>query len=376
MRIGIVAPEFPPSRGGMQAVAHAFASGLAAAHEVVVYTREEQPATEGAYAVRPILAGSLDEDSARLSTEQVDVWFLNNAGYAPLTLRQPYVVYCHGNDFLKPYIRRTSAPLRKLVWPLRKIAGLIRFTKSRRRVRSGLAAAHGVLVNSEVTKQRLLRTFGFVSQQLRVVYPGVDAAFFQPPEPRSGSEFRLLTVSRLDQTNRRKNVDGVLRAIARMKDIPISYAVVGDGSDRARLEQLAEELRIADRVRFLGEVDSEGLLRLYAESDLFVLAPRQTWHDVEGFGIVYVEAAASGVPSLGASRGGRTDAIQPGVTGELVADPSPEAIEQGVRRMWRDRDAYNPEAVQRFAEQFRWEKSVADLEAELVRAHECRAASR
>ena len=106
-------------------------------------------------------------------------------------------------------------------------------------------------------------------------------------------------MSRLSQYTRRKNVDGVLEALALLgREAEVCYTVVGDGDDRGRLENRARELGVERRVEFRGSLGQQELLEAYRRADLFVLASRASRSDVEGFGIVYLEAAASGVPSL------------------------------------------------------------------------------
>ena len=92
------------------------------------------------------------------------------------------------------------------------------------------------------------------------------------------------------------------------------YTVVGDGDDRGRLENRARELGVERRVEFRGSLGQKELLEAYRRADLFVLASRASRSDVEGFGIVYLEAAASGVPSLCSREGGATDAVVDGRT--------------------------------------------------------------
>ena len=115
---------------------------------------------------------------------------------------------------------------------------------------------------------------GLARERVSVAYPGVGEAFFQQREPAPAPDsLRILTVTRISRHTRRKNVDGVLRALASIGDrLPWTYTVVGDGDDRARLEALAGELGIDERVHFTGSVDFEQLLEAYRNADLFILA--------------------------------------------------------------------------------------------------------
>ena len=164
-------------------------------------------------------------------------------------------------------------------------------------------------------------------------------------------------MSRLSEP--RKNVDRVLHALARLKDRhAFRYTVVGDGHDRLRLERLAGELQLADRVRFTGFVSREELLALYAHSDLMVLASGVSRDSHEGFGIVYLEAAASGVPSLAARLAGAAEAIDEGKSGMYVEEVTIEALAEALARFLARQVRFESEACRNFARGFSWARVV------------------
>jgi phosphatidylinositol alpha-1,6-mannosyltransferase len=143
----------------------------------------------------------------------------------------------------------------------------------------------------------------------------------------------LLTVGRLASTERSKGhepIFSILPALrARFPDLV--YVIAGDGDDRERLEARARELGLGpETVRFLGYVPDEELPDLYRLADLFVM-PSAT----EGFGIVYLEAAACGLRVLGGAGDGSNDAIQDARVGATVdpgdLDAMLTAIEAGLR---------------------------------------------
>jgi phosphatidylinositol alpha-1,6-mannosyltransferase len=96
------------------------------------------------------------------------------------------------------------------------------------------------------------------------------------------------------------------------------------------------------------------LLAQYRDNDLFVLPVKATRTDVEGFGLVYAEAAASGLPVLASRAGLATDAIVDGTSGILLDSSSPEAIKDGIVRFLRERARFAEERVRAVAEAFRW----------------------
>jgi phosphatidylinositol alpha-1,6-mannosyltransferase len=228
-------------------------------------------------------------------------------------------------------------------------------------MRGGLMSARKIFLNSHPMRDRLLARYRIDPNNVHVIHPGIDDSFFQMRSAQRGGSFRILTVSRLQSSTRRKNVDGALRAIARINDVPICYKIVGDGDDKLRLQQLAKKLGIEQKVQFLGTIAHDELLKLFRESDLFLLTPYKKWNDVEGFGIVYVEAAASGLPVLATQCGGITDAVSPNVTGELLSSSSDQAIEAGIRTMYRTHVEYDIAKMQNFASNFRWSKTTSRL---------------
>jgi phosphatidyl-myo-inositol dimannoside synthase len=100
----------------------------------------------------------------------------------------------------------------------------------------------------------------------------------------------------------------------------VRYLVVGDGPDRPRLQDLTVRLGLQDQVFFLGRLTFSEIVDLYNLADLFVLLSREEPPDVEGFGLVFLEAAACGLPSVGGRSGGIPEAVDEGRSGWLV-DP-------------------------------------------------------
>ena len=134
-------------------------------------------------------------------------------------------------------------------------------------------------------------------------------------EPTGGGA--VLAVARLEALDRDQGVDRVIEAFPQvLEKLPTAVLrIAGDGSDLARLQALARTLGIDERVRFLGAVDDATLKRLYASSDLLALPSTQ-----EGFGLVYLEAMAHGLPSVVAVGTAASEVVEPGLTG-IAVDP-------------------------------------------------------
>jgi len=150
--------------------------------------------------------------------------------------------------------------------------------------------------------------------------------FWTPPDPQQPARppgTTLLTVARLSATERYKGVDELIRAVPEIRKTSsgVRCRIVGEGSDRSRLEALARELSVADSVSFLGSLGEADLRREYASCDLFVMPSSR-----EGFGIVFLEAASYGKASIGAAAGGTPEVIRDGTTGLLVPPGDPAAL--------------------------------------------------
>ena len=127
-----------------------------------------------------------------------------------------------------------------------------------------------------------------------------------------------------------KGIDDTLRALARLPDPhgELVYLVAGDGPSRADFERIAGET-LGGRVRFLGRIESADAL--YAASDVFALPSH-----MEGFGLVYVEAAFAGVPSIGCRVAGAPYVIDEGRTGLLVPPGDADALAAALHTLWDD----------------------------------------
>jgi phosphatidylinositol alpha-1,6-mannosyltransferase len=177
-----------------------------------------------------------------------------------------------------------------------------------------------------------------------VVPPGVDVDRFAPLDGQARRAARsalglpladtlILSVSRLVP---RKGMDVLIEATASLAERRrrLHLAIAGDGRDRKRLERLA--LRTGAPVTFLGRVADADLPSLYASADLFAMLCRNRWAGLEqeGFGIVFLEAAAAGVPQVAGDSGGASEAVADGETGVVVHDPdNPEAVHHALARL-------------------------------------------
>jgi phosphatidyl-myo-inositol dimannoside synthase len=203
-----------------------------------------------------------------------------------------------------------------------------RLPGSRTLARRVLRAASGLVAAGEYPARVAARVAGAALPTL-VVPPGVDPDRFRPLSARDRAEARLrfgldsdrplvLGLSRLVP---RKGFDILIDAVAGL-DGRVQLAVGGVGRDARRLARRAAERGITGRCTFLGRVPDADLADLYACADVFAMLCRERWGslETEGYGIVFVEAAACGVPSIAGRSGGSHEAVVDGETG-FVVDP-------------------------------------------------------
>lgn len=172
-----------------------------------------------------------------------------------------------------------------------------------------------------------------------------------------GSEFAILTVSRLDSREVYKGHDRIIDLLAELQseEREIVYLVAGQGNDRERLEQRATELGVAHLVRFLGKIPEDALPDLYRAADLFALASTG-----EGFGIVFLEAMACGTPTIGLAVGGAKDALCDGELGMCVPEAAfADALRSAVKAPRPDPMALHERVCARFGEVV-FRRGVAD----------------
>ena len=172
----------------------------------------------------------------------------------------------------------------------------------------------------------------------------------------------ILSVTRLNSTQQYKNIDLVIKSIPDvLKIIPDAYyVIVGDGSDRFRLELLAKELGVRDNVMFAGYV-SDDLLPLYYEScDVFVLPSEK-----EGFGIVFLEAMYFLKPCIGVNRGGIPEVIEDGKSGVLVEPNNIQMLSEAIIKILADKPlsvSLGAVGKKRLEEEFSFERFKERLE--------------
>jgi len=224
---------------------------------------------------------------------------------------------------------------------------------------NALPSAFSILANSRYTAAALSILYPACANSVQITWVGVDPGFFNVKRAPRNKVPQLLTVSRLSEP--RKNVDLVLHALAGIKDrFDFEYIVAGDGLLRPGLERLAANLGLGQRVRFVGQVSDADLRDLYAHADLLILPASIKPDSHEGFGIVYLEAAACGVPSLAARLAGAAEAVDEGSSGFFVDTPDVPSIHDALARYLGGEIRFDADTCRNFARSFSWTR-IADV---------------
>lgn len=206
---------------------------------------------------------------------------------------------------------------------------------------------------SRYTKRRLLSWANIAPERVRVLSNTVRPMFTPgPKDPACLAHFRIgggkiiLTVSRLAKADHYKGHTLVIDALPRvlLQHPDAHYVIVGDGDAREDLEQYATDRGLSARVHFLGRCSDADVVQLYRSSDVYVMPSTR-----EGFGIVFVEAAAAGLPVIGGNRDGSADALADGAIGAMIDPLDQDALVAAVVRGLSSTEKPHPDAVRRFA---------------------------
>lgn len=242
-------------------------------------------------------------------------------------VRAPYLVYVNGGDLLRERQKVAADPVKR--WSARDIFG----------------RSAGVVANSAWTADLAREVMAQVGVRrpppVAAIDLGTDPAQFHPARDTGGLRRRLglagvpllVTVARLVP---HKGQDTVVESLASLGH-DVHYLVVGDGDDRDRLQALAAARGVADRVHLCGPLCDEEVAEAYATATVYVgLSRLERGLNVEGFGISFVEASASGVPVVAGDSGGVRSGVRDGETGFVVPPTDVAAAVAAIGRLLGD----------------------------------------
>lgn len=317
----LVTNDFPPKIGGIQSLlwewwrrlpSDSFAVLTSPYEGAAAFDRAQafhiERTREPVLLPHPWMVRRIDEMARRVGADLVVLDPALPLGLVGPALKRPYDVVLHGAEVTVPG---------RLPGSKQTLAHVLR------RARHVVAAGGYPAAEAERAAGRQL--------PITVVPPGVDTERFQPIDESARLTARarfglpadaelVVAISRLVP---RKGFDTAIRAVAAMASSRprLLLAISGGGRDEGRLRSLAAELRAP--VRFLGRVANDDLPSLYGCADIYSMLCRNRWGGLEqeGFGIVFVEAAACGVPQVAGDSGGAAEAVIDGETGIVVRHP-------------------------------------------------------
>jgi phosphatidyl-myo-inositol dimannoside synthase len=368
----LVTNDFPPRPGGIQSFVHNLALRLPP-DQVVVY------------------ASTFDGVDAFDAAQPFPVVRENTRMLLPTPVVARHAVRLAREHECDTVLFGAAAPLGLLASRLRREAGVRRAVALTHGHEAGWARLPGaraalrrigrgvdvVTYLGDYFRARLAPVLDDVTE-LRQLAPGVDVEVFHPEldggpaRRRHGLTDRpvVVCVSRLVP---RKGQDTLIRAMPLLlRRVPdAALMLVGGGPDRSRLERLARRHGVADDVVFTGTVPHDEVPMHFAAGDVYAMPcrTRRGGLDVEGLGIVYLEASATGLPVVAGDSGGAPDAVRDGETGYVVDGRQPAAVADRLASLLED-----PALAQRMgaagrawvASAWRWEAQAARLRALLV----------
>ncbi len=342
MRVLLITNDFPPRPGGIQQ----YLKGLVDALEPTVRVLAPRGASHPGDVVR-------DRRRFMWPTRRVRKWVEHH-----ITDFRPDVVLFgapHPLAHMGPRLRRSTGVPYAVVCHGAEITIPAAFPVTRQLIRYPLKRADVLLAVSEFTKRRVER---LTKRPVEIIGAGVGGEFV----PHRAPEAAPIVVGCVSRFVPRKGQAAVLEACAalRAEGLDVTAMLVGRGRDEKRLRTLAKRLGVP--TRFEVEVTFADLPALYRQMHVFAMPCRSRWFglEAEGFGVVFLEAAASGLPVVAGDSGGAPETVEPGTSGFVVG--SSAALVDALRMLVIDselRDRMGAAGSRRAAERYSW-PAVAD----------------
>jgi len=333
----LVTNDFPPKVGGIQNLLYEWWSRLPPETFAVLtspYQGSQEFDSAQNFLIRrtpepvllphPIMARRINEMAREVGAELIVLDPAVPLGIIGPWLDLPYAVVLHGAEVTVPG----------------------RLPGSKKVLSNVLCKASIIIASGTYPAKEAQRAAGR-NLDISVVTPGVDIQRFRPLSQQQRADARahfsidentdlIVGISRLVP---RKGFDVLIRAVAHLvNDFPnLRLVIGGTGRDRNRLERIIRELRAP--VTMLGRISNDDLPMLYGCADICAMLCRSRWGGLEqeGFGIVFAEAAACGVPQIAGRSGGAADAVVDGETGLIIRNPDRvDDVVAGLRQLLND----------------------------------------
>ena len=352
---------FPPVTGGIENLLAGMAQALVEQNRTVLVYADHAPAASGydqrqRFSVRRfggwkplrrrykafVVNRLLGNDT--VSGVFCDSWKSLEWLRCPATI--PITVLAHGSEFpLSPSSRKKT------------------------RIVNSLHKAHHILAISAATRERIWTCCGGQKKPVRIWNPPISIPLvpdnevqLQAKEIWGDAAPRLLSVARLEE---RKGLDTAIAAFAKIaREYPQGrYVIAGQGTQEPRLRAQAMHLGIDRKIDFIGTVSEPLRTALYASADIFILPAKPKDDDIEGFGLVFLEAGYWATPSVAGHAGGAAEAVEDGITGLHCDGNDAGSVALAIKKILSDEDLRHrlSQAAQQKAHNAIWPKRVAEL---------------
>lgn len=241
-------------------------------------------------------------------------------------LKIPFVVTFHGQDCtVSDYEKIKSLQVSNLLYVLNK--------------KKIFKKASKIIAVSDFVKNELIKS-GCDEEKIVVKYIGVDIDRFQYRESDDNndlihsSEIQILSVGRHTE---KKGLAYLLEALS-LCDVDFKLTQIGKGELTSLLDAKTKELELTDKIQYMGSVDSDIVNCEMQKTDIFIVPSIQAANgDSEAFGIVFIEAAAVGIPVISTFHGGIPEAVENGVTGILVPERNASKLAEAINKLSKDK---------------------------------------
>jgi len=234
---------------------------------------------------------------------------------------------------------------------------------------STLKNADHIICTTDIIKQKIAGIFDLDKDKIEIIPPGVDLDKFSPTTKPSKDNLSLLTVARLV---RRKGHHLVIEALGPLirKYPDLSYNIVGDGEEKNNLKNQVKDLKLEKNVIFHGQLSDKEVIKQFATADIFVMPSLDLSGDLEGFGLVFLEAAAAALPVVSTKTGGIPEAVVDSKTGILIdINKNNKTVQELEKALFslldnpQKRQQMGQNGLLRAKQSFTWAEQVAKLKS-------------